>query len=351
MKQQFMLMLALLCLTPLAYSQSEYNSTFDSDYSTLKYIPRNYIPPVKVKKITFEDLYPDGSIMEKQIKCYDEIGNMTYALQLNRKMDTIREGKFSYMGKDQITLSEIYKKRKMKSISRLTYDKYNHLTCYVKKNGKNKIKVYAKWNFSDKGKITESMAYKKDTSKVKNRWVYEYNEDGSQSKSTLFNGDGKIKRVWSYQCNPEGEKVEVKEKEVQICKNAHSDDQFYITTNRTVNEKGKVYKTVQKFTNMDRLPIESCTYNEKDSLVYKSVYDKSYDRPISHTGFNKKGKKTYEYTYTYENGKRTSYCFSNRGKLRYKTILKYNSEGLLVEEQHSDSKGEIFRTTKLTYEL
>lgn len=349
MKQQFMLMLALLCLTPFAHSQSEYNTTFDSDYTMMINYPKYNNPSKKVKKVIFEDLYPDGSIMGKHVKCFDSNGNLTYFLQLNRKMDTIREGKFSYISQNLITLGEIYKKGKLKSIAISTYDQFSHLTSYIKRNGKSRVLVFAKWAINNNGKIAESILYKKDTIKVKNRWVYEYNEDGSQSKSTLYTSEGKIKRVWSYQCNPEGEKVDVKEKEVQICKNIHSDEQFYISTWRSVNEKGKVIKNVRKYTSTDRLPIESCTYNENDSLINKSVYDKSYDRPISITGFNNKGKKTYEYTYTYENGKRTSYCFSNRGKLRYKTIMKYNGEGLLVEEQHSNSKGEIISITKVSY--
>ncbi len=349
MKQLFLFMIALICLFP-SYSQSEYNSTFDSDYTTMLFYPKYNNTSKKVNKIVFQEVSQDGTIEGKYIKCFDNYGNLTYYARINRKNDTVSEGKFTYQGKNLITLSQIYKKGKLKSTAISTYDKYYHMTSYVKRGKKNKIRVLATWTFNDNGKIKESLLFKKDSLKIRNRWVYEYNEDGTASKSILYSKNGSVKKVWSYQCNPEGEKVNVKEKEVQICKNSHSDDQFYIITNRSINEKGKVYKTVQKLTNTDHLPIESCTYNENDSLVSKSVYDKSYERPISFTGYNKKGKKTYEFVYTYENGNRTSYTFSRGGKVRYKTIFKYNSEGFLVEEQHYNSKDELISTTKLIYE-
>ena len=94
--------------------------------------------------------------------------------------------------------SDIYKKSKLKKYTTFTYDKNNHLISFEIKNGKNKTLSLAKWilnKINGKDRVTESVLYTKDTSKIKYKWVYEFNEDGSQSKSTLFNGTSKVKKV------------------------------------------------------------------------------------------------------------------------------------------------------------
>lgn len=349
MKKLFLYVL-VFCLTTSLYSQNEYNSAFDQGYLNMRFTPSNFAPSKKVKKVTLEVITKNNNCVERYVKCFDNDANLTYFIHLNNRKDTIEKGIFSYIGQNKLKQSEIYKKGVLKSTTIFSYDENNHLISLLQQDGNHSMKSLALWKINEKNKITESVLYKKDTSNLKYRWVYDYYEDGAQSKSTLYNGKGRVKKVWSYQCSPEGEKVIPKEKEVQICKNTHIDEEFFIYTYRSVDKKGNVRKQVTKYTAKDRYPIESCIYNENDSLIHKSIYDKSFDKPISMISYDKKGKKTIQYYYTYENGNRSSYIFLIGSKMKYKSTMKYNSDGLLIEELQYDSKGKLTKIIKLTYE-
>jgi hypothetical protein len=354
MKHPLLLMLAFcLALTQISYSQNEYNTSFDNDFIRMMYYPNQNAPLKKGGKILYDVINPNGKNAEKYVKSFDSDGNLISYIHLNRTNDTIEKGAFSFLEKGKMKQSDIYKKSKLKKSTTFTYDKNNQLISFEIKNGKNKTLSLARWTINKingKDRVTESVLYKRDTSKIKFKWVYDFNEDGSQSKSTLFNGTSKVKKVWSYQCNPEGEKTETKQNEVKICKNSYTDDQYLVYTRRFVDNKGRITKTITKYTAKDSLPIESCNFNEFDSLVYRNVYDKSWDKLISSTSYDKKGKKTVEFLYSYENGNQTSYSFSIGKKLKYKSIMKYNIDNQLIEEQDYDSNGTLFRTIKLTYE-
>lgn len=344
------------CLFPSLslYSQHslyEYNTSGDLDYFSMRFTPTHESSPKKVKKISYEVIDPCHDKTEKYLKYFDSFGNLSYFCHLNEKNDTVEKGVFSFVDKDKMLQSDYYRKSKLKRSKTSVYDADKKLISIVIKDGKNRIKSLSKWSYTDKNKISESALYKKDTSAIKYKWTYEYNEDGSTKKSTLFYGNGKVKKVWSYQCNPEGEKEQVKEKEIKVCKNTYTDDQFYYTTWRSTDPKGKVIKSVNKYTSKDHFLIESCVYNESERLIYKSTYDKSGDKLLTSAAFDKKGKKSYEFAYTYENGNQVSYSYSRGEKIKYRSTMKFNSEGLMSEQLDFDSKGRLIKTTKLTYEL
>ncbi len=260
-----------------------------------------------VKKIVFDVTKTSPKKAEKYVKYFDELGNLTHFIRLNYKNDTLEEGFFSFIDKDKLTKSTVYKNSKLTFSTLWTYDQKQKLIAFVRENGKKKVQSMGKWTRNEKSFTTESVLYKKDTTKFCNKWVHEFNADDSPAKTTLYQKNGKIKRIWSYHCNPLGEKVE--KNEVLFCRDTHSDDQYSYASWRIVGEKGKVEKIVNKYTLKDHLLLESSTYNESELLLHRSIYDQSEDRLLSSISYDKKGNQSVSYFYTYENQRPVSYKF------------------------------------------
>ncbi len=172
--------------------------------------------------------------------------------------------------------------------------------------------------------------------------------------STLYNGKGKVLKIWSYQCNQEGEKLEKKENVTQICRWNKIDEKYLVKTWRSFDEKGKIKKDVYKYNANDSSIVEHRMFNENDSLIYICSYNSSWSLPLTVTSYDKKGKKSYEQISTYNNNKKSSYAFYLSKKSGMKLTMKieyiYNDKDLLTEIRYIDSKGKHYKTIRLTYE-
>jgi hypothetical protein len=353
MKHLFLFVLAL-CLTQVSYSQNEYNSSWDSDFSQFNYLPIPYTPTLNVNKITFEEIDINKNKVKKHVKYYNNKRKVVSYLLINDKNDTLVLGIQEYTAEGKIKSGQKFKKNVLVASSKSDYDDNGRITKWMKTKGNRKVVACNTWKWNEKGYMTESVLYKRDTTKIKYRWVYDYTDD-KRSMSTLYDNKGKVVKIWSYQCNQEGEKLEKKEKVTQICKWNKIDDKYLIKTWRSFDEKGKIKKDVYKYNATDSTIIEHRTYNEKDSLIYICTYNNSWEKPLTVTSFDKKGNKSYEQATTYENNRKVSYSFFLSKKKGMKKVMKvdysYDNQGMLAEERYFDSKGIHYKTIKLTYEL
>lgn len=353
MKHLFLFVLAL-CLTKLLYSQNEYNSSWDSDFNQINYSPIPYTPTLNVNKITFDEIDIKKNKVKKHVKYYNSKRKVVSCFIINEKNDTLLLGIQDYTAEGKIKSGQKFKKNVMIVSSITDYDDKGRMTKWVKTKGNRKIVACNTWKWNEKGFMTESVSYRRDTTKIKHKWVYDYTDD-KRSMSTLYNGKGKVVKIWSYQCNQEGEKLEKKENVTQICKWNKTDDKYLIKTWRSFDEKGKIKKDVYKYNSTDSSIVEHRIYNEKDTLVFLATYDNSWEKPLTVASYDKKGKKSYEQTTTYQNNKKVSYSFALSRKKGMKKVMSinyvYDNQGMLAEERFIDSEGKHYKTVKLTYEL
>jgi hypothetical protein len=354
MKHLSLLMLALcLALTQFSYSQSEYNPSNDFDFIQFNYLPISYTPSQKVNKITFEEINLKNNKTTTYVKNYNSKGKVVSYLLINHKNDTLILGIQEYTADGKMKLGQKFKKHVLAVAAKANFDEKGRITEWIKTNGNKKVVSYNTWKWNQNGNITESVQYKRDTTKIKSKWVYDY-VDNNKISTILYNGKGKVLKMWSYQCNQEGEKLEKKEKVTQICRWNKSDDKYLTQSWRSFDEKGKVQKNVLKYNIKDTSIVEHCMYNDHDSLIYRCTYNNSWDKPLIACSYDKKGRKSYEQIHTYENDLITSYAYYTPRKAIMKTIMKveymYNNLGMLTEQRFFNHKGKHYKTIKLTYE-
>ena len=207
------------------------------------------------------------------------------------------------------------------------------------RNGKIKNRNISKYNRKN---IMEQVHNRRGGEKIKKRWFYEYYDNGSKKKSTVYNSKGKVRHTWSYDCKPEGELVAKHKNTTMICKNDLYDENGYrVETIRSFDDKGRMKKSINKF-NIKNIMVESNIYDYKDSLTYRyffnelnKTYEHSYyyknpfgDKLISYSKMDKYWN-TIEYIWI-KNGKKKTNKKSevnNGGKIITETITHYKKSG------------------------
>jgi hypothetical protein len=194
--------------------------------------------------------------------------------------------------------------------------------------------------------VVKSEQYKKKN-KLYRVWEYEYFSACDKSKSVLKNGKGKVLSTWNYDCKDEGEKVIPKKNEFKVCKYEETSKEYLIKVSEKTNEKGDVYRTIQKFTLADTLIIESKRLDAHGRLMQLTTYDKDFRKPLVYKNF-RKGKLRYMYEYTYENG---NVVFQkNYFKDSLRSTFKYQYENNKMVEQTQTNKNEkLVKKVTLSY--
>jgi hypothetical protein len=338
-------LLALVLLSLNAFSQSEYNWNWDWDFDKTVYQPIKYTPPKGLNSVVFTSVNKKGKV-KKYKKTYNSQGNLIAYFEQDKKETFIPVVKYTYDNQNLIKSSKSYKKGKLESTvvkTRLAKGKPLEV---MKTNSKNELVSHSTWKYNDNDCVVSSNRYKKGD-KLYLTWDYEYRGDCEKSRTTLKKKSGKIVQIWSYDCKEEGEVLEKRKDEVQVCKWDETSKDFLIRVNESFNEKGEVRKTVRKFTLADTLIVESSTYDVEGRLVWHSTYDKDYNRPLKVEYF-KKGKTWFANTYEYTNENLTAHEYAKRGKRRSKFIYTYDNDRL-VERKSFNDKDEVKSTISLAY--
>ncbi len=202
-------------------------------------------------------------------------------------------------------------------------------------------------NHTYKGKkLTSSISYKKGGEKQKNKWMYEYNDEGERTVTTFYNAQNKLKYTWDYGCKTEGDLV-VK-KQANYCKWQESEDGMLIEVTRKTSPKGKIQKTIKKY-DADTNLVAQETYLD-DVISQKVSYDKVFSKPLQWENF-KKGKLKRKYSYKYAaNGKvlnTKSFKGKDASRVVYEEKYTYKNEQLIAVENHN--KGKLIRSYVISY--
>lgn len=211
-----------------------------------------------------------------------------------------------------------------------TYDEENRLVTTLSLSVKN---VYKKTEvaYNEHGKLSYRKIYEKDTVNPKRELVYAYYDNGDK-KETNYYEKGKLKHTWKFECKPEGELINVKEKDAtKFCLLEDLDENGNrVVWERKFDEKGRLTK-VRTVYSPDSLIIMKQRYVGTDRLVYERV--NTFDEANNYAGstvttYDKKGEAflSSKSTYSKEKGSRTVY-YDKKGEISYTSFYLMNENG------------------------
>jgi hypothetical protein len=245
---------------------------------------------------------------------------------------------------------EWYKKGKLKTKTTFSNKADGNPLLVEKTNADGEILMKSVWTYNPDGFVSESILYKKGGTEMKNKWAYEYFYKGRLSKTILYKGNGKVKKIWSYNCKEEGQKLEKRKNETQVCTWDQSSADYLLKVFQTFDEKGNVVKNVYKYTVRDTLILEYCRYDEKDRLVVKETFNKDFKLGLTRARYKKNGKQLWEVVNTYQNDSLlVSTVTSHKGKTDGKTEYVYNEKQLLTEMKQYNRRNKPWYTVSLAY--
>lgn len=211
------------------------------------------------------------------------------------------------------------------------YKDHPGLYDFVKMNGKGDTLEYTVREPIDSITNTSyDKHYKKG--KLKYTWHNEYYPNGQQKRTTATDGKGKVRYVWNFECDARGVEA-IKHKDTsKLCVSREYDKDSMLTkVSLAVDEKGEVYKTVEK-RNKFKKRLATIRTNET------------------------KGFKESEYTNRYASDGQTilfhDYKSYYKGKLRYNSQTAYDRHGNITGwSVNKYKKGVLHKSAKGAYQF
>jgi len=190
---------------------------------------------------------------------YDSKGNVVKIITTNSKHQK-RTSTYTYNDKNKLLTRESYNFKGEYSGRKITYNKFD--------------------------KVSQEEVYKKDKLNPVRSIVHTFYE-GGEKKTSVYKEKGKVKYEWKYDCKPEGELLNVKQKDqATICIKEDVDaDGNRIVWNREFNEKGELTKTKTVY-KQDSIWVRTDTYNQNEILTQESYKTPNGQKRMSY----KKGK-------------------------------------------------------------
>jgi hypothetical protein len=354
MNPKFLLLAGFAVLVSQSNAQQQFNEFSDwSNYFFLVYPIKNMnngnITEIKMIHQSFKKSGKPKKNPGISWKKFDEKGRVI-DMSYNNKKDELQKGiTMAYDQNGRKSEIQLFRKNRLRTKTSFSYSDIGKYSEVLVTNRNGNIAWKSTWSYNTDGCETESNLYKKG-GKLRNQWKYEYYDKCKLSKSTLYNGKGKIKNSWTYDCKQEGEKLEKRKNETQVCHWEQSSVDYIIKVTQTFNEKGKVIKYTNKFTTKDTLPVEHCKYDAKNRLVTKSTYNKNWDLETSHSRYKKNGKQLWEVTCEYLNDSLIiSETTSHKGKIDGRTEYLYNNENMIMQKKVYRNNGNPRFTINMEY--
>lgn len=349
-KMKTKLSLIAVFISALVFGQNyEYNPDSEWGYNNAIYMPVQFNhlsgkPAIDAEQLHFILINSKGKKTE-YYKEYNKDGKLLKYYKKDSKKGILPIAEFDYQDNKVKTAKSFKNKKIISSTEKKWYGK-DKLLETKRTNRKGELVSLKTWEYNNDSCLISSTYEKRG--KLKRKWEYEYYDKSNKSSTKLYNGKGKLLNVWTYDCNQEGEKLTVKNDTTQICKWDESSSDYLIKVYQTFDDKGKIKKYVKKYTKTDTLIVEITTYDENESMLYHSTFNKSFEKPLMSEGY-RKGKKTYSFEYQYDDDKVTSFNSYWKDKLCLKYENKYDGERL-IEQKRYDKKGELSLTIQLEYE-
>ncbi|MES2656734.1 MAG: hypothetical protein V4620_14155 [Bacteroidota bacterium] len=131
------------------------------------------------------------------------------------------------------------------------------------------------------------------------KYQYAYYDNGSKKEARYFNKNNKLKKIWSYACEPTGV-LASKITQQNICKRrTFNPDSSYFEIYEGTDNKGRTTRRIVKFSK-NSLALEISYFNRNDKEVLKFVRTFNEEGKMRSSQEFKKGKlvATHQYTYS-----------------------------------------------------
>lgn len=203
----------------------------------------------------------------------------------------------------------------------------------------NTKQVYSKSEvgYNELDKISYRRLFDKKTDTPKKELSYTYHENGDK-KETNYYEKGKLKHTWKFECKPEGELINVKEKDAtKFCLIQDIDENGNgVIWERKFDEKGRLTKEKTVYT-PDTLILLRQRFIGTDKLVYEKVNtfddENQYVGSISKTFDKKLGLRLYsKTTFSKKKGTKTEH-YNKKGELKYTKLYLSGSNGKPIKTQ------------------
>lgn len=316
-----------------------HNGQFVGEY------PMAYTPESSVKAVRFQDQNRKGNT-KTIVKHFTEEGALL-SIEVSDKNGTLQPwAEYEYNSDGKETHFVMHDNKKLARDVKTEYNAEGKPVLQEWKNHAGKVKAKNTWTYNEANQMLASKRFGK-SGKLQKEWKYLYNADGEKERSQLYSGKGKLKHEWSFDCKQEGEKLEKKAEETQVCTWTESEDNYLVRVNQSFDERGKITRTVSKFTMQDTLPVSFTAYNKNDEPYLKMTYDLDYHKPLVRESYFK-GKLAWKTEHTYVEGRLATVSSYKKDKLRYQEKLTYE-EGQLAGLQRTNGKGEVVRKVTLEH--
>ncbi|MFZ4413463.1 MAG: hypothetical protein ACOYOV_10305 [Bacteroidales bacterium] len=322
-------------------------------------LPKNLYKELKVKeqKVYFQNSAKDTTAYLFEQKTYNENG---YESSIKRYK---RNGKiYFHVEKEYSEKGRILKEKNFDSKGRpiygweVNYDNKGNMIDNKSTNHKGMLIFHTVNTFNDKGKISSCDSYYGKKQKLSSRMLYTYYANGDKETTTQLDALGKIIRVWSYACSSDGVERKIKKDTVQVCRIAdYNKDGGFTITNRTLNEEGKLERTVSKF-NRDSVQTQAIRYDNEDLVVYQNKTTiTEHNWETEYIGFYVKQAKPKSIIHNLynQNKELVNYdmtTFKKNGKIKTKYSSEYNGVNQCLKTIYYKKAGrEINYTKTYTY--
>jgi hypothetical protein len=272
---------------------------------------------------------------------YDDKGYLTSVEESNSKNKRTETQEYTY--KDSVIVGyKHYRNNKLDLEYEITRNAKKKIVDLVKKTGKGEIIAKQHNDYDESVNRLSRIALFDKNNKEKSAIEYSYHDSKNMKQAKEYK-NGKLKKVWSYSCDPAGTE-EKKVKEMKVCKNVNVDENGNrVETSRIVNPKGDVELRVNTFDKNDKMIKQTVVDDIQHKLIsdYTITYSNGIEE-IVYKVYSRKKRPIYINTLKY-NGfhKILSSEFTVGKKLDrvYKRTFQYNDKNLLTNSQSFDSKG------------
>jgi len=328
MKQIFLITLLLFCNSLIQAQSTRFHTSHHFYVRLDEYLFKNIKNAKSIKILSYNPSKKDTIV--KEFEFFKPYLLKSKKIHKNNKPILLCESTF----KDSILVSTDVKERKR--LEHTDYIQENKLPkSQVSTNKKGKIIEKRTWEFSNEGCLLSHYYYGKNA-KLKMVWLHEYYDACQQKKSSIYNGKNKLKKVYSYACKEEGEKVSPQKQEVQICNWKQESKDRIKKISEEFDSKGHIQKTIWEYALPDT-QIVSIQEFQDDVLVYEREFDFDFSRLIK-LAWYKKGKLHYSELNTFQNGKLVSSVSTRKDKITQTKTFEYKKDDLIIMRK-SNAKG------------
>jgi hypothetical protein len=323
---------------------SAYNLEFREelwDNQIYFYAPQKKRKENGIAKIKITNTSKKGKKTET-LQEFNKQGKLTYSFNSFNGYEI----KASYLNDSLLTyISRKHSNRKLYE-SKFIYENNKVKTLERFCNGKKTFSQNYTYSLSNKVLSSVVITQKGTTRKM----LHEYNENDQLIKSS-FSINNKIKKVWNYDCKPQGELIVTTKEEVTSSKcefRSENNDGSYSVFVRTIT-KGIPYLNEHKFTK-DSVFYEANYFKKDTILTFNEIVDGNWRTTTNYS----KGKITYQYqTKYFENNKNVIEEFKsfkkNKCVSRYKNS--FDNNGYLVERKSYNNPKKIKPSLVSKYEV